>query len=287
MISLGAAPGLPAASVGLMSDLEGHGGGLAYDVSGSGPPLILVHGLASSRRAWDLIAPGLSHDFTVYAVDLPGHGDSTPLPGVDVATPAVMARVLGGFMKAQGIERAHLVGNSLGGWTVLEAAADGRARSVVALCPAGLWDPIHQPNSTIDFNRRAARLTRPAIPLIMRIPPVRRTLMRAGAERADAVPYRVAVEAGLAQANATGFHAAHEGLLHHRFERSREIDQSVPVTVVFGDNDRLLPGPAFQRRDLVPQHSRWEVAWNCGHAPMWDIPALTSRYIRDAARAAG
>lgn len=260
---------------------------LAYDVSGSGPALILVHGLASSRRAWDLIAPDLSRDFTVYAVDLPGHGESTPLPDEDVVTPARMAREVGHFMDTHGIDRAHFVGNSLGGWTVLEAAADGRARSAVALCPAGLWEPFDAPNRTIDFNRRAATLTRPVIPLIMRIGPVRRALMRTGAERTAAVPYDIAVQAGFAQANATGFHAAHEGLLHHRFERAHDIDQAVPITVVFGDNDRLLPGPDFQRRDLVPHHTRWEVAWNCGHAPMWDVPALTARYIRDAARAAG
>lgn len=256
---------------------------LAYDVTGSGPAVVLVHGLASSRRCWDLITDDLARDYTVYAIDLPGHGESDPLPDAPVATPAMFARALGSFLDRQGIERAHLVGNSLGGWTVLEAAADGRAQSVVALCPAGLWEPLREPMSAINANRRAAVSTRPLIPAIMRIPIVRRALMRTGAERTRTVPYAVARDAGLAQADARGFQAAHDGALHTRFERADDIPTDVPVTVAFGDNDRLLPAPRFQQRELAPAHARWEVLWNCGHAPMWDVPRVTTELIRQVA----
>lgn len=259
---------------------------LAYDVTGSGAPLILVHGLASSRRCWDLVTDDLARDFTVYAVDLPGHGESAPVPGQDETPATEMALALGRFMDSQGIERAHLAGNSLGGWTVLEAAADGRATSVVALCPAGLWEPITEPLGAIQFNRRAAVSLRSAIPAIMRVPPLRRTLMRTGVERTAEVPYRVAVDAALAQADASGFQQAHDGALHRAFERREVIPPDVPVIVAFGDNDRLLPYPRFQRRDLAPAHARWEVLWNCGHAPMWDVPRVTTELIRDAAQAA-
>ncbi len=256
---------------------------LAYDVAGNGPAVVLVHGLASSRRAWDLVIDDLSRDHTVYAVDLPGHGDSDPLPGVDVATPAMFADALGAFLDQQGLDRAHLVGNSLGGWTVLEAAANGRATSVVGLCPAGLWEPLHRPLRTIQANRRAAVATRRAIPLIMSIPPVRRQLMRSGAERTAQVPRSVAVDAAYAQADARGFDAAHDGALHGRFDRADEIPATVPVTIAFGDNDRLLPAPRFQQRDLAPRHARWEVLWNCGHAPMWDVPRVTTELVRRTA----
>jgi pimeloyl-ACP methyl ester carboxylesterase len=258
---------------------------LAYDRIGSGPPLVLVHGLLSSRRCWDLVADDLAGDFTVYTVDLPGHGDSDPLPD-QTETPATeMALALGRFMDRQGITTAHLAGNSLGGWTVLEAAADGRARSVTALCPAGLWEPITKPLAIIQFNRRAAVATRRAIPALMRVPSVRGRLMRTGVERTTTIPYRVAVDAAFAQAYARGFNQAHDGALHRRFERAQDIASDVPVTVVFGDNDRLLPAPRYQLRDLAPDHARWEVLWNCGHAPMWDVPRVTSQLIRETARA--
>ena len=259
---------------------------LAYDVYGSGAPLVLVHGLASSRRCWDLVVDDLSRDFTVYAVDLPGHGESAPIPGQQETPATEMALAVGRFLDSQGIERAHMAGNSLGGWTVLEAAADGRALSVVALCPAGLWEPITEPLGAIQFNRKAATSLRTAIPTIMRVTPLRRTLMRTGVERTAQVPYRVAVDAAMAQADASGFDQAHDGALHRRFERADAIARDVPVTVAFGDNDRLLPYPRFQRRDLAPAHARWEVLWNCGHAPMWDVPRVTTEFIRDAAAGA-
>jgi pimeloyl-ACP methyl ester carboxylesterase len=256
---------------------------LAYDSAGSGQPLVLIHGLASSRRCWDLVIEDLAQDFTVYAVDLPGHGDSDPLPGQRETPATEMARAVGDFLNDQGIDRAHVAGNSLGGWTALEAAADGRALSITALCPAGLWEPLREPLSAIQFNRRAAVATRRAIPAIMGIAPLRRTLMRTGAERTARVPYRVAVDAAYAQADARGFEQAHDGALHRRFERAASIPAQVPVTVAFGDNDRLLPAPRFQQRDLAPAHARWEVLWNCGHAPMWDVPALTAQLIRETA----
>ena len=254
---------------------------LAYDSAGSGPPLVLIHGLASSRRCWDLVIDDLSRDFTVYAVDLPGHGDSDPLLGQSETPATEMARAVGAFLDQRDIDRAHLVGNSLGGWTALEAAADGRASSVTALCPAGLWEPLRGPLSAIQFNRRAAVATRRAIPAIMRIAPVRRSLMRTGAERTAPVPYRIAVDAAYAQADARGFAQAHDGALHRRFERAADIPADVPVTIAFGDNDRLLPAPRFQQRDLAPAHARWDVLWNCGHAPMWDVPALTTALVRE------
>ncbi|MDP4690993.1 MAG: alpha/beta fold hydrolase [Candidatus Nanopelagicales bacterium] len=257
---------------------------LAYDRAGSGPPLVLIHGLASSRRCWDLVMGDLSSDFTVYAIDLPGHGESDPIPG-QTQTPATeLALAVGRFLDEHDVTSAHLVGNSLGGWTALEAAADGRALSVTALCPAGLWEPLREPMSAIQFNRRAAVTTRRAIPTMMRVAPLRRTLMRAGSERAATVPYRVAVDAAYAQADARGFAQAHDGALHRSFERAASIPIDVPVTIAFGDNDRLLPAPRFQRRDLAPAHARWDVLWNCGHAPMWDVPKVTTQLIRATSR---
>ena len=67
---------------------------LAYDVTGDGPPLVLVHGLGSSRRCWDLVTDDLSRDFTVFAVDLPGHGETVAMPGLDAVPPTLLAGAL-------------------------------------------------------------------------------------------------------------------------------------------------------------------------------------------------
>ena len=61
---------------------------LAYARSGTGPPLVLLHGIGSSRQAWDPVVPALAGRFTVIAVDLPGFGDSAPLPAHVEPAPA-------------------------------------------------------------------------------------------------------------------------------------------------------------------------------------------------------
>lgn len=260
--------------------------GLAYDATGSGPPLVLVHGLASSRRAWDLVVADLARDFTVVAPDLPGHGDSPALPSERVG-PRDLAGALGRFLDELGIGRAHLVGNSLGGWTVLEAAADGRARSVTALAPAGMGEPIRRPSPLLRANRLAAVATERVQPALLRVRPLRHTVFRTGVERPERLPYSTALDAATAQARAVGFDAALAGVRHRAFDRADAIGVDVPVTVAFGDRDRLLPAPRFQRRDRAPAHARWVVLWRCGHAPMWDVPILTARLVRETAGAAG
>ncbi len=266
-----------------MSATSSAGHSLARDVLGSGPPMVLVHGLSASRRAWDLITHELAEEFTTYAIDLPGHGDSPPISSVHPTTPQDLARALGDFLDSEGLDKAHFVGNSMGGWTSLEAAANGRALSVTALCPAGFWRPTERPTKSLSSTHRAALATKPIIPAIMRIRPLRTALFRTGMERSDTVPYVIARDAALAQAYAEGFDTCLAGMTGRNFARAAEIPDDVPVTIAFGDHDRILPAPRFQVRDYAPAHARWEVLWRCGHAPMWDVPPLTSQLIRDTA----
>ena len=99
---------------------------------GSGTPVLLLHGLASSRHIWDLVVPHLS-GLSVVALDQRGHGDSErpsgPYDGATVTTDALTA------LDALGISRAVVVGHSWGAWTALRLAAEvpGRVLSVVAL----------------------------------------------------------------------------------------------------------------------------------------------------------
>lgn len=260
--------------------------GLAHDITGSGEPLVLVHGLSSSRRAWDLVTSPLAERFTVHAVDLPGHGES-PLPGpVDELTPDDLADAVETYLDAQGIATAHVVGNSLGGWTVLELAARGRARSVTALAPAGLWQGERTATHVAHLNRAMSRATRPVAPFLLRAKAIRAATFRTAVERGRDLPYGIALDAAIAYGAAPGFRAALAGAQHRRFERAADVKADVPVTVVFGDRDRFLPAPHCQVRDLAPAHTRWEVLWRCGHAPMWDVPRLTVDLVRETADAA-
>ena len=92
------------------------------DWGGEGPPLVLLHGLASNCRIWDLTAPQLTSRFTVYALDQRGHGQTDgPDHGYDFQS---ICSDLQAFTQHLGLERPVLAGHSWGGNVVLQYAAD-------------------------------------------------------------------------------------------------------------------------------------------------------------------
>src|SRR5207247_2686659 len=100
---------------------------------------VLLHGIGSSRRAWDPVIAALAERFDVIAVDLPGFGDSAPLPPGVEPRPSALAAAVAGLLDDLGITAPHIAGNSLGGWVALELAGIRPAASVTLLSPAGLW----------------------------------------------------------------------------------------------------------------------------------------------------
>lgn len=258
---------------------------LAFTDSGpapSGETIVLAHGLASSKEAWRLVIPLLAPYARVIAVDLPGHGTS-PAPASDSVSPNDLALLLEEFCTDLGVTRPHLVGNSMGGWAVMEAAANGFAASAVGLCPAGFWDPMVTPGPLVSMNHVLASALRPAIPALLHVAPLRWALVSSGVQRPIALPYDVAVEAAYAQADAVGFQALFNGMAQQAFERGREIDASIPITVAFGDHDRILNARSCQQRDRAPDHARWVTLWRCGHAPMYDVPTIVRDVVLDTA----
>ena len=71
---------------------------------------------------------------------------------------------------------------------------------------------------------------------------------------------------------------------HRTFDRGPRV--RVPVTIVFGDDDRILPAPDNQHREAAPPGARWVVLPRCGHAPMWDAPARTVDLVDETVSAA-
>jgi pimeloyl-ACP methyl ester carboxylesterase len=133
---------------------------IAFDRTGDGPPLVLLHPLGADRRVWDPIVDRLSEVRDVIALDIPGFGESPPLEG-SVPTPSALAKAIAEQLVAIGVQRPHVAGNSLGGWVALELGLSGYARTVTAIAPAGLWPRPLVPKAGI-----AQRLARSFLPLI-------------------------------------------------------------------------------------------------------------------------
>src|SRR3954449_10103083 len=97
-------------------DLHGHR--VIYRTAGSGPPIVLIHGMLNSSRHWEAVARRLSDAYTVIAPDLIGHGDSaTPRGDYSLGAHAAAIRDL---LAAIGVDRATIVGHSLGGGVAMQ-----------------------------------------------------------------------------------------------------------------------------------------------------------------------
>jgi pimeloyl-ACP methyl ester carboxylesterase len=268
-----------------MTPQVGVNAGIHYERSGCGEPLLLLHGIGSGLRIWDPVLPWLTPHHDVIAVDLPGHGQSPLLPD-DGPSPdaAGFARALAGFLDELGIGSAHLAGNSLGGWTALELAKLGRARSVVCLSPAGLWRGRAPRYDVALFRvtRGLARTLLPVAPVVLATPVGRMLLFAHLCGRPWKLPPGAALEAVQTFVRTPGFEPTFRASIRESFSGGRQIP--VPVTVAWGGRDRvLLPGLARLRDELPPQ-TRWLTLPGCGHVPTYDDPGLVARTLLSGAR---
>jgi len=253
--------------------------GLAFERVGSGPPLVLLHGIGHHRQAWNAVTGLLAPSRELILVDLPGHGESPPLR-LDGRPPVeALAAEVAAFLDTQGLDRPHVAGNSLGGVLALILAAHGRAASATGLSPAGFW------RSGRDF-RRAKAIFAVMQAASAGIHPVASGLTRSRAGRAFMYAAIVAKPSQLspaqAGADADAFRTARgtmKEILDVPASFTLDIPAGVPVTIAWGTHDRLLPaGQADVARQRLPQ-ARFVLLPGCGHVPMTDDPALVARVL--------
>ena len=99
-------------------EIELHGHRVIYRMAGEGPPVVLIHGMVNSSRHWESVALRLADEYTVIAPDLLGHGDSAAVRG-DYSLGAHAASIRD-LLAAIGIDRATIVGHSLGGGVAMQ-----------------------------------------------------------------------------------------------------------------------------------------------------------------------
>jgi pimeloyl-ACP methyl ester carboxylesterase len=255
---------------------------LAYDRAGVGPPLVLLHPLGADRRVWQPVLGRLSRSRDCIAVDLPGFGQSPSLS--HDPHPRGLARAVQTLLDELGLAdgRAHLAGNSLGGWVALEAALQGPVASVTAIAPAGLWPQPLPPKP--EVGRRLAQLSRPLLAQLLNSVRLRSAILGGSVGHPERVPVPAAVALVLAYAGAPGFTAANRAMRGGTFGQLEAID--VPITLVWPELDRLVSRPR-----TLPASVRELELPDCGHIPMWDDPeavtlALLAGSATDTAAAA-
>jgi pimeloyl-ACP methyl ester carboxylesterase len=258
---------------------------LTFTRSGEGPPLVLLHALGLSRLTWDPVVPELSAHFDVIAVDLPGFGDSPPLPDDTEPTPAALATAVSGLLDELGVAEPDVVGNSLGGWVALELARLRPVASLTLLSPAGLWRS-RTPRYALASLRASRWLARHAGGLLCRL--VGSRLGRAVVlGQTHGRPMRLTPEyarsAIRSLGTCLGFDAVLQATAGRHVEGFTEFEG--PVTVAFGSRDvLLLPGRA-RRLDQLPRHTRVDQLPRCGHVPIADDPdAVADLVVRSTSR---
>jgi pimeloyl-ACP methyl ester carboxylesterase len=244
---------------------------------GSGEPLLLIHPLGGELVVWEPLLDLLARERDVIAVDLPGFGGSAPLSNGAPPTPRLLARSVGAFMDSLGIDRAHMAGNSLGGWVALEVARAGRALSVAGLSTAGLWKRPLGPRPGRDV-RRIGRALLPLLPVLLRSVRARRLLLRSSVGHPERVPPAAAWRLVRSYVTSPGFEGANAAMRAAVFTEVEQI--RVPVTLAWGELDRLVRRP----RETAP-------GWNtlvlpgCGHIPTWDDPEQVAEVLLQASSA--
>jgi pimeloyl-ACP methyl ester carboxylesterase len=240
---------------------------------GSGPPLVLLHGFMDTWRIWELVLPALERHHDVLALTLPGHAGGPPLAG-DLVDGVERA------LDAAGLATAHLAGNSLGGHVALRLAARGRARTVVALAPAGGWtNDAHQELLGFQLALHAQmKAAAPHAPAILASDAGRRRATELLTVRYEHIPAELLAHQVLGAALCDAPALIEQGRKANWTVDVAHID--CPVRIVWGAEDRLLPWPSAAerlRRELP--HADWVELDGVGHCPQLDAPLETAELI--------
>lgn len=254
--------------------------------TGSGKPVVLVHGLGSSYRNWDPIVGALSAEREVVAVDLPGFGQTPPLADVTIAS---LTDALREFLDAEGLADAAIVGSSMGARMVLELARRGHRGTVVALDPGGFWNDrqVKVFGTTITASVALVSRIQKLLPFVTGNP-VTRTLALA---QFSAAPWKLPQDLvlrelrGFSETRSPSLSDARKALIDGPRQEGA-AKGSLPEKVVIGWGRQDLVTPASEAKVALERFPDAELHWfdKCGHFPHWDQPEETATLILSATR---
>ncbi len=243
--------------------------------------MLLLHGFTGSWHHWRPVLADLVARYEVIAPTLAGHDGGKPLPPGTSMSFAASADLLEAHLDELGLGTVHAVGNSMGGALALELAKRGRARTVVALAPAGGYrvGDGEAPRLARFFARqlRLMRANERRLPMLMRRPATRRILFRDVMRHGELVAPADALQLVTAALRCSVAPVAIAALRRDAPELVLSGLEQVecPVRIASPAFDRILPvarhAPRYRRE--IPAVDAL-VLPGCGHVPMWDDAPL-------------
>jgi pimeloyl-ACP methyl ester carboxylesterase len=238
-------------------------------------PIVFLHGFGADRFVWRQVLPLLGTEFQTITPDLPAHGSSASVPARGVED---LAHFISDQLEAEGIERAHVVGHSLGGATALFLSSIGRiaVQSMTLLAPGGLGPDIN--------GGFISGLTRSTTATALE----RWLALMLGDQASLPQGYAAAV---LRQMGRAGNRTALQTLADRLFADDTQLFDSrpslqkltVPTRIVWGRADRVIPATHAER---APDYAAVHLLSGVGHVPQMEVPALTARLILETVRSA-
>jgi len=270
------------------TEIRLHGHRLSYRTGGSGPVLLLLHGITNSSASWEPVLAQLAMRFTVIAPDLLGHGDSAK-PRGDYSLGA-SASLMRDLMVALGHERATIVGHSLGGGIAMQMAYQfpERVERLVLVSSGGLGREV-----TPVLRAVALPAAEYVLPLLASQP-----IVGAGAKIGgwmEQVGLRVGADIA---AMAAGFASLQDIETRRAFVHTARsvidisgqrvtatdklyLAEAVPTLILWGDRDSIIPARhGIRAHDEMPG-SRLQVFAGAGHFPHHDDPAGFAAALTD------
>ncbi len=256
-----------------------HGRALTYVKAGSGPVLLLIHGVAGTHATWDPVIEPLAQRHTVIAPDLPGHGDSEP--GAGDYSLGSLAACLRDLLIKLGHDRATLVGHSLGGGIAMQFSYQFPeiTERLVLVSSGGLGPEVSPVLRAAALPGANLFIAATAAPGRAAGSALARGLASVGLQPSADVAeiargYASLVDAGRRSA----FLATLRSVVGPEGQRVEAGDrlyltEGVPVLIIWGRRDRIIPVSHGEHAHEAIPDSRLEIFDAAGHMPQLEVPA--------------
>ncbi|MGW8724925.1 alpha/beta fold hydrolase [Streptomyces sp. NPDC055808] len=265
-----------------------HGYRRAYRTAGQGPPVVLIHGIGDSSATWAELIPGLARRYTVLAPDLLGHGASDK-PRADYSV-AAYANGLRDLLGVLGVERATLVGHSLGGGVAMQFAYQypELTERLVLVGAGGVGrevNPVLRAATLPGAELALALLARPALRRPTRL--VVELMRLLGTDLGQDAPDLLGLVDALPDARSRSvFVRTLRAVVDPRGQVVTMLDRcyltaGMPTLLIWGSRDSVVPEAHAHRAHAAMPGSRLEVFEGAGHFPFHTDPARFLALVED------